>query len=258
MRHFIWLLIIFLIAVWLGTNIALDPGYVLIAYSHWTIETPLWAFVIGLLLIFFIIFFLLRVSRNIRSLPQRWRTWFTQRRLSSSERATYAYQMVLRKLDSEMDLNKLQNIWYSLPRKLRLNSLLVLHYAKALIKCGAPDTAEVVVRKNIQKNFAVELVHYYGLVNATQRDRQLVCAEKWLLAHKDDAVLLLTCGRLCIRNELWGKARSYLQTSIAIAPQPETYLELAKLTEKLGDEKLARDYYRKGLEINETNAIPTK
>ncbi len=250
MRRIFWWIIIFLIAVWLGTTIALDPGYVLIAYSHWTVETPLWAFIVGLLLIFFIVFSLLRLSQNIRTLPRRWCTGFAQRRLTKSERATQAYQAALVEIEKCADLSSLQNTWFGLSGKLRRDALLILRYAQILVKCGAHDMAEVIVRKNIDKNFPANLVHYYALIHSARTDKQLTCAERWLPQHKDDAVLLLTCGRLALQNELWGKARSYLQTSIAIAPQPETYLELAKLTEKLGDEKLAREYYRKGLELS--------
>jgi uncharacterized protein HemY len=250
MRRIFWWIIIFLLAVWLGTTIALDPGYVLIAYSHWTIETPLWAFVIGLLLIFFMMFFFLRLSRNIQTLPQRWHAWFARRHLTKSERATQLYQAALSQLDEQTHLQALQKIWFNLPRKLRQDPVLILRYAQALVKQGAHDMAEVLVRKNIYKNLNTDLVRYYGLIHGTRRDRQLACAEKWLPDHKHDAVLLLTCGRLSLKNELWGKARSYLQTSISIAPQPEAYLELAKLTEKLGDDKLAREYYRKGLELS--------
>jgi HemY protein len=54
-------------------------------------------------------------------------------------------------------------------------------------------------------------------------------------------------GRLCLYNQLWGKARSYLQTSIAILPAPETYMELGKLHEQLGSTEAALEWYRQGL-----------
>ena len=43
-------------------------------------------------------------------------------------------------------------------------------------------------------------------------------AESWLKQHPDDAALLLTLGRLCAQQELWGKAQSYLDASIAVEP----------------------------------------
>ena len=43
-------------------------------------------------------------------------------------------------------------------------------------------------------------------------------APKWLERHAEDAALLLTAARLCMVAELWGKARSYLESSLAIVP----------------------------------------
>lgn len=250
MRKFFFLLLIFVVAVLAGVAIAIDPGYVLIAYSHWTIEMSLWIFVAGLLLIFGVLFLLLGLIRDIRILPQRWQHWLAQRRLSKTERELQAYQDAVKKLDTQTNLKQLQVAWGNLPRRLRHDSRLILCYVKGLIKQHADDIAEKITRKSINNNFEPTLVHAYGFISSTRRDRQLAYAEKWLPLHKNDPVLLLTCGRLCLQNELWGKARSYLQTSVTLSPQPESYLELAKLTEKLGDEKLAREYYRKGLELS--------
>jgi uncharacterized protein HemY len=47
---------------------------------------------------------------------------------------------------------------------------------------------------------------------------------------------------------LWGKARTYLEASIGIGPQPETYCELANLLHDLGEEDRARELYRQGLQ----------
>lgn len=250
MRRFLWLMLIFIIAVCVGSMIAIDPGYVLIAYSHWTIETPLWFFIVGVIVIVGVFIFVYRLVRNIRDLPHQWQAWISRRRLSKSEREAQIYQEAFNKINAQTTLKQLESTWRNLPRKLRHDSSLILGYVKALIKQRADDVAEKIARKTIHKNFNTDMVHAYGIVNSTRRDRQLSYAETWLPAHKDDPVLLLTCGRLSLRNELWGKARSYLQTSLALSPQPETYLELAKLTEKLGDEKLAKEYYRKGLELS--------
>ena len=49
--------------------------------------------------------------------------------------------------------------------------------------------------------------------------QQLERAENWLAQHPRDAVLLLTLGRLCAHQGLWGKARSYLEASLSIEPE---------------------------------------
>jgi HemY protein len=62
-------------------------------------------------------------------------------------------------------------------------------------------------------------------------------------------VLLLTLGRLCAQQELWGKAQSYLDASIAIEPTYSAHLELARLHERLGHTEAARRHQRESLEL---------
>jgi HemY protein len=50
-----------------------------------------------------------------------------------------------------------------------------------------------------------------------------------------------------MRNEIWGKARSYLENAIANGAAPEAYAELGHLLEQLGEHEAAREVYRKGL-----------
>jgi len=59
----------------------------------------------------------------------------------------------------------------------------------------------------------------------------------------------LVLGRLCLRSRLWGKARSYLETSIGVQPSPEAYQELGLLLEQMGELEQAMVHYRAGLEL---------
>ena len=54
-------------------------------------------------------------------------------------------------------------------------------------------------------------------------------AEKWLKRHPEDAQLLMTLGRLCREQQLWGKAESYLEAALAVEPGRAPHLELARL-----------------------------
>jgi HemY protein len=69
-------------------------------------------------------------------------------------------------------------------------------------------------------------------------------AEKWLQRMPRDGVLLLTLGRLCRRQQLWGKARSYLEAALAIAPSRIAHVELAQLLDQLEESALAARHYR--------------
>ena len=58
------------------------------------------------------------------------------------------------------------------------------------------------------------------------------------------AVLLRTAGALCLREQLWGKSRSYLAESLQIEKSPATLVALARLAEAVGDEAEAAQHFR--------------
>jgi HemY protein len=49
---------------------------------------------------------------------------------------------------------------------------------------------------------------------------------------------------LCLKEQLWGKARSYLEDSLRAASHPATLLALARLAETLGEEAEAARHFR--------------
>jgi len=74
-------------------------------------------------------------------------------------------------------------------------------------------------------------------------------AERWLPAHPDDAPLLAALGGLCVGAELWGKARHYLEASVAFAPSRAAHLELARLAERDGRAADAQAHFRRAGEL---------
>ena len=77
--------------------------------------------------------------------------------------------------------------------------------------------------------------------------RQLQAAEGWLKDHPNDPGLLLTLGRLCLQNSLWGKARDYLESSLRLQRNPEACAELARLLAQLGDAERSNQLFQEGL-----------
>ena len=56
-------------------------------------------------------------------------------------------------------------------------------------------------------------------------------------------------------NELWGKARSYLESSIAIDPAPESYALYGTLLDRLGENERAALAFRSGLALVDGRAM---
>jgi len=146
--------------------------------------------------------------------------------------------------------SEVDSVWKQVPRKLRSNPELVIARIEALTRTGEHPEAEALIRKALNNDWDANLVNRYGQLLSSEPQKLLKQAEKWLLQHPEDPDLLLATGRLCIRNQLWGKARSYLESSIAMRPSPETYNELGQLMLKLEEPEKASEAFRQGLELN--------
>lgn len=144
---------------------------------------------------------------------------------------------------------KLEALWRNTPRRMRRNQDVVLGYARALLVNDANDRAEAVLRDALRSQWSDELVLLYGEVRSSQPERQLGRVENWLKEHGDSAALLYAAGHLCAVNKLWGKARSYLETSARVQPSVQTWRRLGYLLQELGQPEAAMQAFRKGLEL---------
>lgn len=157
------------------------------------------------------------------------------------------YGELLEQAAAKNDPAALDEAWGSTPKRLRQEETLLLAYVRHLMARGADERAEPLVREALKRQWSDELVYVYGLLQVSDPNRQLATAEGWLKTHGKNPVLLLTLGRLCLRNRLWGKARVYFESSIGSGPRPETYKELGTLLEQLGEKDAAMDCFRRGM-----------
>ena len=139
------------------------------------------------------------------------------------------------------------NEWRSLPKRLKDDVTVLEAYYEALMRVGLHDKAEKELSAALKADWRAPLVRLYGRVEGPDASKQLKRAETWLAKRGEDADLLLAAARLCLRNELWGKARSYLETVIALRPTTEAYHEYGRLLTQLGETDAAADAYRDGL-----------
>lgn len=141
--------------------------------------------------------------------------------------------------------------WQSLDEAERTEPLLARDAARALIAANASDKAQQVIEAAIQASSEWDegLVLAYGQCVGGDVIGRIAQAEKWLAQHPRDSALLLTLGRLCRQQQLWGKAQSYLESSLSIAPQRATHIELAQLFDQLENSALALRHYRAAVEM---------
>ena len=149
--------------------------------------------------------------------------------------------------DGPVALAALRQAWQSMPSALRQEPVLLAGYAEQLRLLGAEGEAEELLRGALQQRFDSRLVRLYGLLHGQDSARQLQVAEGWLKRHPEDAGLLLTLGRLCVHDQLWGKAKGYLESSLAFERHLETCVELARLLAKLGEVERSNELFQEGL-----------
>lgn len=163
---------------------------------------------------------------------------------------TDVYSGMLKDAAEQGGLEGLQSFWNKIPRAEQRRTAIMRVYGKMLFELDAEPVAEKFLQKSLEQQWDAELLALYGLVPSKNSDKKLTFAETWLQAHPEDPTLLLVLGRLCVDKQLWGKARSYFEASLAIKPRSETYLELGKLLERLGENKSdVLNCYRSGLDL---------
>ena len=145
------------------------------------------------------------------------------------------------------DVRSIRRIWAEVPKELRSEEGLVLAHARALMRHGAHDLAEQALRRRLASTWSSVLAAAYGEVEPRDIAAAIRHAETWLGEHPQDAGLLLALGRLCRKAQLWGKARSYLESGLSLDESRHAWLELAEMLEELNEKEAADQAFRKGL-----------
>ena len=97
---------------------------------------------------------------------------------------------------------------------------------------------------------ARRLLDEYARTQAISARDQLQRVENWLKlappagAEPIRAALLRSAGLICLREQLWGKAKTYLLESLATERHPSTLLALARLSDAIGETDAAASYFR--------------
>jgi HemY protein len=160
-----------------------------------------------------------------------------------------AYLEMLRVAAESGDPERLERAWHDASKPATRRPEIVLAYVRGAMKCRNHEAAEKVLRDFLDDEWNDGLAAAYGELELPEPLEPLSVAEKWLRGRREDPVLLVTCARLSIRAELYGKARSYLETSLAIRRHPETYQVLGNLLDLLDEKERAAQVLREGLAL---------
>ncbi len=122
--------------------------------------------------------------------------------------------------------------------------------ARLFMRLGGGKIAHDILRDALEHEWNAEAVVLYGECPGADAQEQLQQAEHWVQGHPRDGGLLLTLGRLCVHLELWGKAQSYLEASLAQQPNRPAHVALARLAERLERPDMAQKHYRAAADMD--------
>ena len=142
------------------------------------------------------------------------------------------------------DAPALAAYWQAIPARERFVPQLAATAARVLIAAGDGPLAQRVIESQLEEAWDSEVAELYADCQGGDMVARIARAEKWLVKQPQDARLLLALGRLCRAQQLWGKAQSYFEASLAVKPNQDAYAELAGLFTQLGRNEEANQAYR--------------
>jgi HemY protein len=128
----------------------------------------------------------------------------------------------------------LRAYWNRLPDAVRVDSRVAGAAAQGFLAMGGDREAAEIASKSLERQWDAELVALFARCRLPDAKPQLELAERWLVQHSRDATLLDALGRLCEREQLWGKAETYYEASLALEDGWRTRVALGEMLARLG------------------------
>ncbi|CAD6508426.1 hypothetical protein LMG27952_00182 [Paraburkholderia hiiakae] len=153
--------------------------------------------------------------------------------------------------DRRHNADALLELWQSLSNVERHSPRLADCAAELLIALERQADARKIVEEALAQNWDARLLRRYPDTAGNDALPLIQKAEAWRKERPEDGDLLFALGRLCLKQQLWGKAQSFLEAALksADATQNEplkirSHRALARLHEQLGDGEKAASHYR--------------
>ncbi len=151
--------------------------------------------------------------------------------------------------DRRHDPDALLALWHSLSPAERQSPRLADLAAELLIALNRQQEARKIVEDALAHNWDARLLRRYPETAGDDALPLIQKAEAWRKERPEDPDLLFALGRLCLHQQLWGKAQSFLESALRLAEDNDalvirTHRSLARLFEELGDAARAAEHYR--------------
>jgi HemY protein len=143
--------------------------------------------------------------------------------------AAHAQELLARAQDGE----GLRAYWSKLSDAEQRMPKIARAAARSFMGLGGDREAAEILAKSLEREWNPDMVALYAQCRPADGAPQLEQAERWLAQHRDDAALLYALGVLCERAQLWGKAQTYFEASLAVEDAWRTRVALGELFARL-------------------------
>jgi len=193
------------------------------------------------------LYYLLPSIKNNRKIPRE--EW------QSIEKNTLTQLFSSAHNSSQLELNV---IWKALDKKQKLNPDYLIAYTSQLIRTANNGAAEELLIKGLSAQANIALLDLYMQLDIPT-DKKQQQLEKWLRKQPTSPELLNALAQLCLDQEQWSRAKTYLEDSLSLQPTSFAYLLLGQAQEHLSDSNNeANASYKMGLELSiKTKALNT-
>lgn len=154
---------------------------------------------------------------------------------------------IFHSLSDKKDTQSLGKLWQRLPENAKENPEYLLLYCEALSSAGDYEQSNKLLIKELTNKPNEKLFERYGLIEHKNIENAIQEAETWLSHNDKSPMLLLALARLYRSSQLWGKSKSFYNSSLNFSPSSAVYLEFAELLEELSEHENAEVCYKQGL-----------
>src|SRR5215469_1362983 len=144
--------------------------------------------------------------------------------------------------DRRHNADALLELWHALTPVERHSPRLADLAAELLVALNRPQEARKIVEEALAQNWDARLLRRYPDTTGGDALPLIQKAEAWRKERPEDGDLLFALGRLCLKQQLWGKAQSFLEAALKFANASDneplkirSHRALARLHEQLGD-----------------------
>ncbi|HWK55197.1 MAG TPA: heme biosynthesis HemY N-terminal domain-containing protein [Hyphomicrobiales bacterium] len=150
-------------------------------------------------------------------------------------------------------IEPLRLAWQDMSKAQKQDQDLATLYLQQLVKNEADVDAQALLSRQLKQHWDNALVASLGYLPSENPQQLLLILEEQLKSRPNNPVLLLTLGRVCLRNQLWEKAREYFEHALRMSDSgqltAEISGELARLALHQGEGALALEHYQCAMQL---------